>query len=243
MKKRISVCLIITALVLPWSSNGQEFMSPIDFNHTDALFNSPCIVKLLTGEEIEGIFSGTMMSAPNYLSQILVKPENGKLRKFRAEEISSFWVKTTARAKNWAMLPGRTLTVNGWTMDLDEDKKVYGDYFIFCPAFTGNKGTKCRLYQLVNPGHDSHIKVLFYEQSGGNSMGTGMGADVTYTKTGRIVYLLVVNGKSYEAKAGNYKEVSAQVYKECPKMIEIFRNEFRWDDLAKHVIVYDEVCN
>lgn len=241
MKKRIPACLFI-ALLFSLKSFGQEFMSPIDFNQLDALFNSACIVTLNSGEEITGTFSGTMMSAPNYLSQILVKPGNGKLRKFKAEEISSFRVKTTDRAKNWAVLPGRTITVNGWTIDLDKDKQVVGDYFIFSPATTGKNGSKCRLYQLVNPGYDDKIKVLFFETSSGASTGTEVGADFSYTRAGNITYILVKDGKSYEAKARTYKEIAHKLYADCPKMADLFKNEFTWDDLVKHVLVYDQLC-
>ncbi|HLO57298.1 MAG TPA: hypothetical protein VK179_01015 [Bacteroidales bacterium] len=240
MKKAIIPGLVLLLLLFVTGSSGQEFQSPLDFDHIEALFNSSCVVKLNSGEDVTGTFNGIMMSSENYLSQIIIRLENKKWKKYHADEISSFWVKSTSRAGSYGMLHGRTISVNGWTMDLDG--KVIGDYFIFYPALKNRRGTKIRLYQLLNPGFDNRIKVLFYEYCEGGSRGTGIGADFTYTDAGSMTFILVKDGESYFTKPQNYQEIGKQLYSDCPKMREVFGGTYNWNDLIKHIIVYDKFC-
>jgi hypothetical protein len=240
MKNTIIPGLVFLLLLAYANCKGQEFQSPVDFSRMDALFNSSCVVKLNSGEDVSGIFIGTMMSSTNYLSQVIIQLQNKKWKKFHADEISSFWVKTTDRAESWGMLNGRTISINGWTMDLDG--KVIGDYFVFYPALNNKKGTKIRLYQLLNPGFDNRIKVLFYEYFEGGSRSTGIGANFTYQDAGSMSFILVKDGESYFSKPKNYDEIAKQLFSDCPKMRQVFGDAFDWNDLIKHIIVYDKFC-
>jgi hypothetical protein len=234
--------LLMTFLSIPATGkiNGQSFVTAIDMHNIGFLFGSPCIVKLNSGEVITGKFNG-MSGVENAITRFYVIPEEGgKWMKFKAEEVSSLRIKTTKRAKNWAMLPGRTISINGWTINLDEP--VIGDYIIFEAARLGKNSDKYRLLQLLNPGFDSKIKVLFFSIGEGGGFGTDAGADFSYANAGAMDYVFNKGEKSIRVKQLDYKKTFKELYSDCPKMLEVFNKEIKWGDAVKHIIVYDQLC-
>jgi len=57
-------------------------------------------------------------------------------------------------------------------------------------------------------------------------------------------YLFVKGGeKAFKVKKGSYRENFQELYSDCPEMLAHFQGDkIRWDDLALHVFVYDQLC-
>jgi hypothetical protein len=57
-------------------------------------------------------------------------------------------------------------------------------------------------------------------------------------------YLFVKGGeKAFTVKKGSYSKNFEELFSDCPKMIEAYKNnKIKWDDVALHVFYYNQFC-
>jgi hypothetical protein len=96
--------------------------------------------------------------------------------------------------------------------------------------------------QILNPGFDKKIKV-YADPQAKETRGLALGG-VRLTGGEDKSYLLVKDGaKSVKVKKKSYRDNFQELYVTCPKMLAVFEgNKIKWDDVAGHVFVYNQVC-
>ncbi len=236
MKKQLFA--IMTAFLVSATAFGQGFVEAVEENGLSALFNNPCVLKLESGEVIHGKFaSGTYVK--DGFSKISIKLENGEKAKFAPDQIVSLHIKTSGLMKLFMVSDASNSLKE--MMHSDFNQIISRDTVIFESAITPKKNETRRLLQLLNPGFDSQIKVYAepFAQTGGISVG---GLRVTGGED--KAYLFVKNGaKAVQVKKGSYAKNFGELYSDCPKMLEAFKDQkIKWDDVALHVYAYDQLC-
>lgn len=235
MKNSLTLLFILIAC----TGFSQGFINEVEQDELTVLFGNPCIVTLATGEEVNGKLAGGSM-INGYLNSITLKKESGEKVKFNPEDISRLSVKASKLAK-LAMIAESTSSVKELT-NTNFDDVVNREYIIFETAMRHNKAEKLRLMQLLNPGFDSQIKV-FADPNAKETKGVGIGG-MKLTGGADKSYLFVQhNEKAVHVKKGSYKKNFDDLYQNCPKMLAVFAGEkVKWNDVAGHVFVYDQVC-
>lgn len=238
MKKLLGFSLLTFALFLTGNAYGQGFVETIEGEALSGLYGNECVVKLQSGDEILGTFAGGMY-ANNGMARIKVKLENGENAKFVPDQVVSLNIKASGLMKLF-MISEAGGSIKEF-VKTDFNSIVDRDWVLFETATTPRQKETKRILQLLNPGFDSKIKV-FAEPSaktGGLAIG---GIQVTGGED--RAYLFVKGGeKAFKVKKGSYKENFQELYSDCPEMLEHFQGEkIRWDDVALHVFVYDQLC-
>lgn len=238
MKSNKIGILVGLALTLISNAFSQGFVETIEEGSMSTFYNNTCVLKLASGEEITGKFVGGAY-VNNGFSKIAVKPENGEKTKFEPEQISSMKIKASELMK--LMMVSEASSSIKEMENTDFNKIVNREWVIFETALTPKKTDTPRLLQLLNPGFDSKIKVFAEpgKQTGGLNVG---GLQLTGGED--RAYLFVKNGeKAVEVKKGSYKDNFEELYSDCPAMLDNFKGDkVKWDDVALHIYVYDQLC-
>jgi hypothetical protein len=238
MKKILIISMVTCALFVTGNAHGQGFLSAVEEDSWRFLQGRPCIVKLESGEEIQGKFAGGLY-VNNGLTKFTVKLENGEKAKFIPEQVISLRIKTSDLVKLF-MISEASSSVREIT-NRDFKEIVNRDYIIFETALTAKKTDTYRLLQLINPGFDSKIKV--FAEPGKKTGGLNVGG-LQLTGGEDRAYLFVKGGeKAVRVKKGSYRKDFEELYSDCPKMLSVFQGEkIKWDDVALHVFTYDQAC-
>jgi len=238
MRKLLGFGLVTFALLLTGKAFGQGFVETIEGEGLSALYGNECIVTLQSGEEIHGTFSGGVY-VNNGLSKLKVKLENGEISKFVPEQVTSLSVKVSRLMKLYMISEAGSSIKE--LASADFDKIVDRDRVVFETATTPRQKETQRILQLLNPGFDSKIKV--FAEPNAKTGGLAIGG-IQVTGGEDRVYLFVKGGeKAFKVKKGSYSDNFQELYSDCPEMIAHFQGEkIRWDDVALHVFVYDQLC-
>ena len=238
MKKLLIVSLITWGLLVTGKSFGQGFVAEVGDDGFSALYGNPCILKLESGEEIQGKFVGGTGST-NGLNKISIKLENGQKAKFVPEQVVSLRIKASKLVKLFMVSESSSSIKEMAHSDFNEI--VNREYIIFETALTAKKTDTYRLLQLLNPGFDNKIKVFAEpsKKTGGFNVG---GLQLTGGEA-RAYLFVKGNEKAVEVKKGSYSKNFEELYSDCPQMLSTFQGEkINWDDIALHVFAYDQAC-
>jgi hypothetical protein len=238
MKKNLIFSLITLGLLVTGKSFGQGFVAEVGDDGYGALYGNACILKLESGEEIQGKFIGGTASA-NGLNKISIKLENGEKAKFVPEQVISLRIKASKLLKLY-MISESSSSIKEM-VNSDFNAVVNREYIIFETALTAKKNDTYRLLQLLNPGFDNKIKVFAEpgKKTGGFSVG---GLQLTGGEA-RAYLFVKGNDKAFEVKKGSYSRNFEELYSDCPQMLSTFQGEkIKWDDVALHVFAYDQAC-
>lgn len=237
MKKIIILSLAVISLMLTTRVFAQGFIKEIEGEGFSALYGNECIVTLKSGNVIHGKFVGGTGSN-NGLNKITIKLENGEKVKYTAEEVILLKIKCSELA-NLFMMTDATVSVKEMA-NTDFNEIVNREYLIFEEALLAKKADKYSLLQLLNPGFDSKIKVYpTSEKTMGMSVG-GIGITGGSDKS----YQFVKGGqKAFKVSKGDYKKDFESIYGDCPEMVSRVKGEkIKWEDVAAHVFIYDQLC-
>jgi hypothetical protein len=238
MKETLIISLVTLGLLVTNTALGQGFVAEVGDEGFGALYGNACILKLESGEEIQGKFVGGIGST-NGLSKISIKLENGEKAKFVPEQVISLRIKASKLLK--LNMVSESISSIKEMVNSDFNEIVNREYIIFETALMAKKTGTYRLLQLLNPGFDNKIKVFAEpsKKTGGLSMG---GLQLT---GGEARAYLFVKGKekAVEVKKGSYPQNFEELYSDCPEMLSTFQGEkIKWDDVALHVFAYDQAC-
>ena len=232
--------LIILFFVVTYSvGSGQGFITAVEQDNLGVLFGNQCTVTLASGEELRKKLSGGSI-INGYLNSVTIKSEDGEKSKFKPEDVTRLSIKASKLAK-LSMAAESTTSIKEMT-NTNFDEIINREFIIFETAMRSNKGGKLRLMQLLNPGFDSVIKV-FADPNAKETAGIGIGG-VQLTGGADKSYLFVENDeKAVLVKKKSYKKNFDELYSGCSKMVQAFDGEkLKWDDVAGHVFVYDQIC-
>ena len=239
MKTIKAIFRIVVFTVLCTAAHGQGFIQPLDQDEISLLGNKPCIVKLKSGEELNGQFKSAVLLS-GYLDKITIVTPSGEKTKFQPEDIVSLKVKAGSLAK-LTMLAESASSIQEITKT-DFNEIIDREYITFETALKAKKKDKARLMQLLNPGFDKKIKV-YADPEAKETAGIALGG-IQLTGGEDKSYLLVKDGsKAVKAKKKSYDKNFEELYAGCPKMIAGLKSgKIKWADVAGHVFLYNQVC-
>ncbi len=230
---------ILLSIIISIPVFSQGFIKGIDGDDLGLIFARPCVITLVSGDEVTGKLSGAVI-INGYLDKIVLKKDNGEKLKLKPEDITRLAIKASKLAK-LTMIAESMSSIKEITKT-DFDEIVNREYIIFETAMRSNNAGKLRLMQLLNPGFDSQIKV-FADPNAKETQGIGI-QGIKFTGGEDKSYLFVENGdKAILVKKRTYKKDFQELYQNCPMMLKVFEGEkIKWDDAAGHVFVYDQSC-
>jgi len=238
MKAKIITCITALLIMLTFSGYGQGFVEAVEDDALSALFGNECFVLLDTGEEIHGKFTGGTFTN-NGFSKIGVKLDNGEKAKFSPEQVIRMRIKASGLLK-MAMITeaGSSLSELANT---DFNDIINREFVIFETALTPKKNDTRRLLQILNAGFDSKLKV--FSDPGAKTGGLNVGGLQVTGGEDKSYIFVKGNEKAFNVKKGSYSKDFEEIFGDCQKMIEAYKNEkIVWEDVALHVFYYNQYC-
>ena len=231
---------LVVILFIYTTSFSQGFIAEIDDDDIGVILKNPTKVVLQNGDTLKGELTSASL-VNGYLKNVTLKQADGSKRKLQPEEMSSLWVKASALAK-MAMMNESGSSVFRLTKT-NFDDIINREYIIFEQALRATKKDKPAMMQLLNPGFDHVIKVYAdpnAKETGGLSIS---GISVTGGKDKSYLFVKG-NEKVVIVKKGSYKKNFDDLYGDCKDMMITFEGEKKkFNDMAGHVFVYDQICN
>jgi hypothetical protein len=237
MKKFIPLFIFISVYTTTFS---QGFIAEIEADDIGTILNNPTTVVLQNGDTLKGELSSASLGY-GYLKKVTLKLSDGKKRKLEAAEMTILWVKASDLAK-MAMVNESGSSV--FRLTKTSFNEIFNrEYIIFEQALRANKKDKPAMMQLLNPGFDHSIKV-YSDPNADETIGLSVGG-IPLTG-GKNKSYLFVKGKSKVVivEKGSYKRNFDDLYGDCKEMMINFEGEKKkFNDMAGHVFVYDQICN
>ena len=238
MKIRLIICIAAFVLMVSSYVYSQGFVEAVEGDALSVLVGNECFLKLESGEEIQGKFtSGTFVN--DGFSKITIKLENGEKAKFAADQVISFRIKSSDLLKLFMITEAGSSISEMANTNFNDI--VNREWVIFETALTPKKNDTKRLLQLLNAGFDSKLKV--FSEPSAKTSGLNIGG-LQLTGGEDKAYLFVKGGeKAFKVKKGSYSKNFEELFNDCPKMIEAYKNDkIKWDDVALHVFYYNQFC-
>lgn len=238
---KTKLIITISAFICMVSFNGysQAFVEAVQDDALSGLYNSECFLLLTSGEEIHGKFTGGTLTS-NGFSKIGVKLDNGEKTKYTPEQVVSIRIKSSTLLKIGMMTESGSSVIE--MANTDYNDVLNRDFVIFETALTPKKNDTKRLLQILNAGYDTRLKV--FSDPGGQKTG-GLNVGGLQLTGGEDKSFIFVRGgeKAFTVKKGNYSKDFAEIFGDCPRMMEAFQNDkIKWEDVAMHVFFYNQYC-
>ena len=237
---KLNFIISIVAFLALVSSNGysQGFVEAVEGDALSALFGNECFLKLASGEEIHGTFSGGTFVNTGF-SKITIKLDNGEKIKYAPDQVVSMRIKSSDLLKLFMVTEAGSSISEMANTNFNDI--INRQLVIFETALTPKKNDTKRLLQLLNAGFDSRLKVFADPQQRPGGLNVG-GLQLTGGED--KAYLFVKGGeKAFTVKKGSYSKNFEELFGDCPKMIEAYKNnKIKWDDVALHVFYYNQFC-
>lgn len=233
------VVVLLMFASLRFTSFSQGFIAEVEADDIGVILNCPTTVFLQNGDTLKGKLTSASL-VNSYLKNIVLKLENGQKRKLGPEEVKTLLVKASSLAK-MAMLNESVSSVFR-LVKTNFDEIINREYIIFEQALRATKKDKPALMQLLNPGFDRVIKV--YADPNANETGSLQINDISVTGGKNKSYLFVKDtNKVVIVKKSSYWKNFDELYGDCEKMMINFEGDkLKFNDMAVHVFVYDQLC-
>jgi hypothetical protein len=225
--------LFLSLAALGWLSpqaQAQGFIQPAP----DRAIVGDCQVTTAEGREVTGrIRSKTRQNS--FLRKLSIHDESGNKVKYSAADILELKVRVgkLQKLRMISVCPTDILKL----LEADFDEIVTREYIIFERALRPKKD-QYGLFQLINPGFDSKIKV-YDDPSGFKSRGEATG----WRWTDHSFVVVKEGEKSFLLKKKLYQDQFEQVFGDCPEVLKHYSGaKPRFEDFAQHVFVYDQLC-
>jgi hypothetical protein len=219
MKKLLKISLVLILIVSSGKAGGQYFVSTV--KDIGGFVGFPCAIRLKTGEEIDGKFQAII------LMKYQIKTDSGEKIKIKPKDINSISFNVSdSRTYVWA------LTDESRNLIHKNKELAKKDIFIF--ENIEGKG----LLQWLNPGFSGKIKV--YACDVGNANFVKDEEEIN----GSMNYVIIrENTKPVIVDNSNFRKTLKEVFSDCSKMLTgFFDEQMRWDDIGRHVYMYDQLC-
>lgn len=220
MKKLFKACLVLILIITCREVSGQYFVSIA--NNIGGFVGYPCFVKLKNGTEIKALSWSIIWGKYQF------KTDKGEKIRLKTRMISSISFDVSKSGLYmWA------LTNESREAILKDKTLAQKDTFIF------ESIEEYGLFQRLNPGILDKIKVYAY------GVGfAGLSISSNEKDNGIMKYIIVRgNSKPVIVDGSNYRNTLKEVFSDCPEMLSgFFDEEMRWDDIGRHIYMYNQLC-
>jgi hypothetical protein len=228
----------IFILILSFGYSQAQYFLP-EISDTQILMAKEAYAVTNEGDTVNGRVRSIVI-VNGQLRSFTIKKSDKSKAKFKAGDAKLLAVKPTKLANIESALSVQSIIR---ASNIDFEEVMNREWVYFEQALLPRKKDKPALMQLLNSGFDSKIKVYFNpnaNESGGLSLN-----GLQLTGGDDLSYLVVYNGnKSVVYRRGNYRNNAlSELYNDCDVFVQNYQDEnFRWDNFAEHVFVYDQLC-
>jgi hypothetical protein len=234
MKKFI---IAVAALCLTSTLSAQKFMPAFDrFSGKKVSY-----LYLVDGTEVTGTIDD-LDRKKGLIEEVTIKPENGKKKSYKAEEIKSMYLVPSG----WDKM-GKFDDFMGdprqWK-SIDADKDILGKGYVYFELVQVQIKKKVLplLMQCVNPSFNSQHKV-FHDPYAQESIGLGV-AGFTLVGGDDKSYYILKKGETIAVKykKKDYEEGFDTLFGSCDAFVNKVGKNIYWMDIEKHIFEYNQIC-
>lgn len=220
-------------------SSAQKFIEPA----TGLSVKKTAYLTLADGTELEGQFRTGKQSINGGYKAITFKTADGKKMKLDALDVKSILIPQSNLGKLGAELDKiGDATQWGDGAKINEDAVKEGYYYYETVVIAKKKKDVPAIRQILNPGYSDMIKVMTNEMAMSGPSASIGGIKVAEANASSY-FFKVGDAKAIKIKAGQYKEMFAELYGSCPEFVEKNKDDITWSQLEKHVFEFSQMCS
>jgi hypothetical protein len=169
------------------------------------------------------------------ITNVAGKTLDGKKFEYDADQIKELYLVPSDMAKLGGAMKATCSVLKASRTDLQELNRDHVQFF----QQKVEDQKKTTLLQLLNPDFQSKMRV-FDNPWASETMGVGFGG---VQLTGGIAksYYAEFNGKTVKIYKRNYEELFAELFANCPAVLEKYKGA-SWRDLPEHLNTYEDNC-
>lgn len=175
------------------------------------------------------------------IDELKFKPLDGKKKiKIKVDEIKNLYVPASGLEKL-----GSALEVTGdattWSNKELSTDRISKDYYYFEKSPTRvKKKSFDTVNQLLNPYTSKYIKI-FPDYRAKNTASFGIAGVKVAGGLAKSYYIRFGDKVAYKIKKSDYKEQFPLIFSDAPELIEKFKGNVKWSDLALHILEYTKL--
>ncbi len=212
---------------------AQDFVEPF----SDFVSNRECYVITNDGETIVGYLGGATESR-GFITRLRIRDEDGRLYKFKAEDIQRFAIRPGSFAK-LSTLSEKSTSVRH-ILNTDQNDILDREWIYYDAQNMPRRKNKIALLQLLNPGFDQHIKV-YDHRNGSKSMPIGVQGIALVGGEERTYWVVKGEGKPMIVRKASFKKSFVDLFADEPDIIKAQRKRPKFRDFAGHIQSYNEI--
>lgn len=212
---------------------AQDFMEPF----SDFISDRECYVITNRGETITGYLGGAT-ELSGFITRLRIRDEEGKLYKFKAEDIQRFAIRPGAFAK-LATIAEKSTSIRH-IVNTNQDNILDREWIYFDAQSMPRRRNKIALLQLLNPGLDEFIKV-YDHRNGSKSMPVSVAGVNLVGGEERTYWVVKGDGKPVIVRKASYKKSFVDLFVDEPDLISAQRERPKFKDFASHIHAYNEL--
>lgn len=171
-------------------------------------------------------------------AEVFFTDADGNEKVFMADDIQTMAIPPSDLGKLIAFSEGTESVLTMTKTKFSDCVKT--DFAYFEQAILPGKKPIPVLFQVVNPGFDSKVKV-YHDPYAQETAGVAVGG-MQMTGGMEKSYYVTKDGETFKALKGKYKkEVFPALFGDSPEMMEKYEKGAAWKDFATHVFEYDQL--
>lgn len=237
MKKSFLLVVILLVSVIGFNAMAQQFSLPSQsFSQTKTSY-----ITKSDGAETQAKIL-ILKYKKGQIAEMKVKDESGNKIKIKPTDIKQMYLPQSMLDKLGQV--DKFLTdAKLWKSDVLDNSKIADGYVYFesTDVKFGKKVQKL-LMQVVNPAFCSKVKI-YNDPFANESMGVGVGGITLAGGDLKSYYFKKGDDPAFLLQKKDYKKKFAEIWSDCPALIEKYGEKPVWTDLAQHVYEYSTLCN
>ncbi len=212
---------------------AQDFAEPF----TNFISDRECYVITNDGETIAGYLGGAT-EWRGFVTRLRIRDEDGKLYKFKAEDIQRFAIRPGAFAK-LSTIAEKSTSIRH-IIKTDQNNILDREWIYYDAQPMPRRRNKIALLQLLNPGFDENIKV-YDHRNGSKSMPIGVKGIALVGGEERTYWVVKGEGKPMIVRKASFKKSFVDLFADEPDFIASQRDRPKFKDFASHIQAYNEL--
>lgn len=231
--------LLLTGLILASGSwvQAQRFLpKSTTFSHKKVSY-----ITLADGSQIQGNIKD-LDRKKGLIEEVKIKTLEGKVRKIKPEDISHMYLPQSGWDKMTNALDFATDAQNWDNADVDRDVVGKGYAYFEQSEVMIKKKKRTLLLMLINPAFSKKVKV-YLDPFAKESMGAGIGGVTLVGGDTKSYYIKKGNAPAYLLKRKDYDMQFKALFEDCPSLINMHKDNLKWNELDLHVYTYNWECS
>jgi len=237
MRKSFLLAVVLLLSAIGFKAMAQQFSMPSQsFSQTKTSYTT-----MNDGSVMEAKIL-ILKYKKGQISEMKVKDNDGKKIKIKPADIQLMYLPQSLVDKLGQA--DKFLTdAKLWKSDNLDNSKIADGYVYFeSTDVKFGKKTQKLLMQVVNPAFSSKVKI-YNDPFATETMGVGVGGITLAGGDLKSYYFKKGDQPAFLLKKKDYKKDFAEIWSDCPALLEKYGEKPVWTDMAQHVYEYSTICN